>query len=382
MLGLRIMLFVVCAAALVLLPASCHLRPKRVVIGIALTSSNHSAVRLAAKEINDQSGIDGVPVELMGLDWQFVDRFEAADILRWAQRFAENRDLVAIIGHSDSSSTLSAAAFYNQHEIPQIVTIATNPAITSIGRWTYRLCLSDAVQGPALAEYVVKEWGKKTVAVFYVNDAYGRVLAELFQKRVKELGGSIVASVLHRNVIETGDLELIGSTLDELKRTGEPDLFVLFQRQSAAQWTLGAIHQRGFRSAILGGDNLSPPQFSRATADVSEGMRVSQFFWPHPENQRSQEFVRKFTAAEGGPPDYGQAFAYDALYLLRDAIQNGGFNRDGVRSYLDRLIRNQTVVSGVAGSYVIGQDHDARRSLLITEVHNGVQRLIKEFPVK
>jgi CheY-like chemotaxis protein len=33
--------------------------------------------------------------------------------------------------------TLSAAPVYNRHHIPQIVTIATNPAITGIGPWTF-----------------------------------------------------------------------------------------------------------------------------------------------------------------------------------------------------------------------------------------------------
>ena len=122
--------------ALLILPAACSRKPKRIVIGIALSSSYHPAVALAVNEINASGGIGGVPIELIGLDWRVGGNFNAPDILRWAGQFAEDKDLVAVIGHSDSASTLSASAFYNQHEIPQIVTIATNPAITNIGVWT------------------------------------------------------------------------------------------------------------------------------------------------------------------------------------------------------------------------------------------------------
>src|SRR6185503_187532 len=135
----------------------------------------------------------------------------------------------AVIGHSDSASTLSAASFYNQQKIPQIVTIATNPAITNIGEWTYRLCLSDAAQGPALAEYAVKDWGKRRIAVFYVNDDYGRGLAQLFEKH---------------------DYQMIQSSLKFIKAQGEPDLIVLFQRIAAAEWTIKAIRDAGLHSTI------------------------------------------------------------------------------------------------------------------------------------
>jgi branched-chain amino acid transport system substrate-binding protein len=138
----------ICVVLLMLLPLSCTPRPRRVVIGIALSSANHPAVELAAKEINAGGGIDGVPIELMGLEWKIGNVYNATEILEWANKFAGTGDLVAVVGHSDSSSTLSAAALYNQKGVPQIVTIATNPEITNIGHWTYRLCISDAAQGP------------------------------------------------------------------------------------------------------------------------------------------------------------------------------------------------------------------------------------------
>jgi branched-chain amino acid transport system substrate-binding protein len=364
-------------AFILLVSISCTSKPKRVVIGIALTQSNHPAIEAAVKEINDSGGVGGVPIEVMGLDWKVATDFDTTEILQWADKFSQTRDLIAVIGHSDSASTLSAAAFYNQHRIPQIVTIATNPAITNIGDWTYRLCLSDKIQGSALAEYAVRDWGKSRIVLFNVNDPYGTGLAEAFEREVQEHGGRIVSARMHRNVLLDDDKAMIRSTLASLKSGEEPDLFVLFQRMAAADWTIRAIREAGFSGGILGGDALGPSAFAKSQSALKEGMRVSGFFLPATDDTRATGFVEVMRQVTNREPDYGQAFAYDAVYLIREAILKYGFDRVSVKRYLDHLIEAQTSVKGAGGAYRIGKDHDARRALYIVEAHNGIYQPVK-----
>ncbi|HWP44121.1 MAG TPA: ABC transporter substrate-binding protein [Blastocatellia bacterium] len=374
-------LSIISVSILLMLPIACSDRPKRIVIGIALSMSNHAAVELAVKEINESGGVRGVPIELRGLDWKAGTHFDAPEILNWAEKLSQTRDLVAVIGHSDSASTLSAAAFYNRKRVPQIVTIATNPAITNIGDWTYRLCLSDVVQGDALAEYAVRDWGKSRIAMFYVNDAYGTGLAEVFEKGVRERGARIVSARLHRNTLQEDDKAMIRSTLAALKRGEGTDLFVLFQRMAAADWTIRAIREAGFKSDILGGDALGLPVFAKSDPDSKEGIRVSEFFLPSADNAQAMHFVKAMERISKDAPDYGMAFAYDAVYLIRDAVLSRGFSREGVKRYLDGLIESKTAVQGVGGTYRLDEDHDARRSLYIAEARGGVYRRVKVLPI-
>src|SRR5262245_40317363 len=355
----------------ILAPASCRSRPRRVAIGVALTSNNHAAVELAAKEINDSVGIDGVPVELLGLEWKVITDFKSEDIIKWSTEFAETPDLLAVIGHSDSASTLSAAAFYNQQRVPQLVTIATNPAITNIGDWTYRLCLSDAIQGVALARYAVVDWGKRNICVFYVNDAYGKGLADVFQGEVSRLGARIVASRPHRNNLIQDDKEMIDATLADLKKSEAPDLFVLIQRMAAADWTISEIRQAGFGADILGADNLGQISFLAMTPGNKDGIRVSEFYYPSSDNSAAMKFVDSIRQTSGAEADYGLAFAYDAVYLVRDAVARYGFSRQAVKKYLDQLILQKTVINGVGGDFLLAPDHDARRTMYIVEARNG-----------
>ncbi len=374
---------IVTAVAIALLALGCHPRPSRVVFGIGMTSDAHDAVKLAAREINAGGGIGGVPLELDGLDFTGIqNQFDPVAVLAVADRFIANKDLLAVIGHSDSASTLSAAASYNTNGVPQIVTIATNPAITGIGVWTYRLCLSDAAQGPALAEYAVNDWHKRRIAVFFVNDDYGRGLAHLFERRARDLGAEIVASVMHRNALAEDDRQMIQSALARLKHGPLPDLVVLFQRVAAAEWTVRAIREAGLAVDLLGGDNLAQYSLPAVGRELTDGIRVSQFLNLDRSEPRAEQFARAFHQLTGSDPDYSQAFAYDAVYLLRDAVLQGGYSRAGVKTYLDRLIQDRVPVRGVGGTFTLGPDHDARRPLYVSEIRNGHFDILKALPVR
>jgi branched-chain amino acid transport system substrate-binding protein len=359
----------------------CQSKPKRAVIGIALSVHNHDAVELAARDVNAAGGIDGVPLELVGLEWKFREAVHPTEILEWAERFAATDDLIAVVGHSDSASTLSAAAFYNKQKIPQIVTIATSPAITRVGNWTYRLCLSDAKQGPALARYAHEQWGKQRIATFYVNDDYGRGVAQQFEEEFRRLGGSILTSVMHRNTLKPDDQQLIEYTIERLENENAPDLYVLFQREDAARWTIETIRKTGTRADILGGDTLGAPEFIQGYPEAVEGIRFSQFFVPDPSRPRTSSFVREYQALTGEAPGYGQAFAYDAVFLLAEAARESGFTREGVKSYLDGLIAERRTVDGVGGPFTIGADHDGRRDLYIAEARGGGWEVLARLPV-
>ncbi len=365
-----------------ILSAGCVRKPERIIIGIGLAPNAHAGVDLALRQINANGGIGGVPVETIGSNAP-ADAYVPENILAWSHRFAETKSLIGVIGHSDSASTLSAAATYNMAGIPHIVTMATNPAITNIGVWTYRLCLSDAAQGPALADYAVTWWGKRRIAIFFVNDDYGRVLAQLFEERARTLGATIIASIMHRNVLAKEDEELLRATLGKMARTHRPDLIVLFQRVAAAEWTLGAIRDSGLADVDkLGGDDLAQYSLPLRSREMTEGMRVSQFFRLDPHDESAMRFAKDFRSFAGFDPDYSQTLAYDAVYLIRDAVLNGGYSRAGVKSYLDRLVREKIVVHGVGGTYTLDPDHDARRSLYIAEIRGGRFEVIKELSLK
>lgn len=368
-----------CLVALAALgQAACGAETRPVRVAVALSPPTPMGAELAAREINAAGGIQGRPLELVGSGLGGSDPISSRPekVLEQAERFAADPSVLAVVGHSDSRSTLTASAVYNQHGLPQVVTIATHPAITGIGEWTYRLCLSDAEQGPALARYAFHGWGRSRAAVFHVNDDYGRGLASRFQEAFESLGGEIVAVVPHRDGLRAEDRSLLRREIEGLRDAGPPDLLALFQRVQAATWTVRTVREAGLESAILGGDNLGRFRFLRKSPELKEGIRVSQFFVAEAGRPRTRRFLDAHRELAGEAPDYGSAYAYDAVYLLRDALERGGLSRRAVKDYLDRLIAEERPVQGAAGPFTLGSDHDARRPLYIVEIRDGSFRLL------
>jgi len=115
----------------------------------------------------------------------------------------------------------------------------------------------------------------------------------------------------------------------------------------------------------------------KAHPELMEGVRVSQFFVPRLDDPRTASFIADFQAFTGKEPNYGHAFAYDAVYLVRDAVLHNGASRDGVKAYLDHLIHDRIQSNGVVGPYTLGEDHDARRALHVVEMRSGNQIFLK-----
>lgn len=364
---------IACTVATIFL-AACAGPAERIVIGVCVSREHQAGAQLAVEEINASGGIDGIPVELAGLDWDPTENFDPRRTLSLAKRFTANPELLAVVGPSDSRSAIAVAPFYNRVQIPQIITIASNPSLTNIGPWTYRLCLSDSMQGPGLADYAIRAWHKRRFAVLFVSDQYGHRLASLFQQRVRERGGEIMVSIPHRNTLEDGDRELISRTLTNLEIVGfndSADVLVLFQRQPAAEWTAAALAQHKLTRSLLASDSIGSPTAAAVLSASGLELRATVFFAADSDHEPSIRFIDRFQTRFGEQPHPGAAFAYDAIYLIHDAIRSGGASREGIRDAIDQLIADQTLINGVTGRYQIDLDHDARRPLRIGIAENG-----------
>lgn len=118
--------------------------------------------KFAVEEINAAGGINGKMVELVIMDDR-ADPKEAANI---ANRYASDPEILAVIGHANSSCTLAGAPIYNNAELLHITTSSSAPAITEAGPYTFRLWNSDAYTARFNVEAMVKA-GYKKIAIIY-----------------------------------------------------------------------------------------------------------------------------------------------------------------------------------------------------------------------
>jgi branched-chain amino acid transport system substrate-binding protein len=313
------------------------------------------ASRLAVNEINAAGGVSGRPLELVVQD----DSAQPARAIAIATAFRADRRIVAVIGHLTSATTIAAAGIYNDARDPllAISPSASNPDLSGTGRFVFRACATDLAHGPALARYAFERLRATNAAVLFLNDEYGRGLAQSFAEEFQLLGGTIVAQ---DPVLPGVD---VTPFLERLAREGGAQVLVLAGDRATATAVLRAQRAQGLTLPVIGGDGLAGIE---AEGGLAEGVVITTNYLPDLPSERNAAFLRAYAAAyPGEQPDHRGAGAYDAVHLVAAALREGGPRRAALRDAVAR-----TVYEGVTGRITFDERGDVPDKV----VHVGVVR--------
>jgi len=271
---------------------------------------------LAVEHANAQGPILlGMRLALVPLD----DQRNPTQAVAAAKKLVSDRDVVAVVGHLNSSCTMPASAIYHQARMLHITPISSNPQISRQGFDTfYRTCVTDDLQGPAAALFAAQELGARRIFILDDMTTYGRGLANEFEKKLQALD----AEVLGHEGITQGDKDF-APLLTKIKSLA-PDL-VYF----AGMFPEGAllIKQRaevGLGGRFMGGDGqFDPVLIELATPAAAEGIYLTTIGSDIRQVPSAQAFVREYEA-RFGPIGAYSAYAYEATSLAIWAIRQAG----------------------------------------------------------
>jgi ABC-type branched-subunit amino acid transport system substrate-binding protein len=148
--------------------------------------------RLAAAQVNGAGGIFGRMVEVVTRDTG-----TAAAVGRdAAAKLVEIDKVPAVVGALSSGVTVAASSVTIANGVVQISPASTSPQLTELddNDFVFRTCPSDALQG-VIQGGVAANQGYKTASVLFVNNPYGKGLAEAFKAAFEAKGGSVMAMV-------------------------------------------------------------------------------------------------------------------------------------------------------------------------------------------
>ena len=306
------------------------------------------AAELAVREINGRGGIRGRTLQLVVLD----DSANADVTLRVARELYDNSNVIAVVGHLTSSSTLAAAPVYGSgtNPIVQISPSASSPLITDAGPHTFRICPSDLVHGSRLAEWARAQLGAERAAILYQNDDYGRGVRATFASSFLELGGSIVSEDPYVDGIPS-----FGPFLQRVRQRGGADVLLVAGTRASGSRIAATLDTVGMSVRIIAGDGL----VGIGQTTMPEGVVISTAYLPDRPGNRNSDFVRAYRAAYRNElPDYRGAGTYDILYLLAQAMETVGPDRGRIRDYLARVGRDIEPFEGVTGPIAFDENGD------------------------
>ncbi|MDC8804527.1 ABC transporter substrate-binding protein [Halomonas pacifica] len=295
----------------------------------SLTPPIHDGARLAVEQVNAQGGILGGETLVMPTgDTTCSDASAASNA---ADRMVNSEQVTAIVGALCTGATVAAA---NNAGIPGGVVMvspaSTAPAVSDLddNDLVFRTVPSDAFQGEMLAKLVLQK-GIDEVAVTYVNNDYGRGLADAFTTTFEAEGGMVAANLAHED--NRADYR---SELGSLSASGTQALVVLAYADTSGQTIMRQAYESGMFTQYIGADGMVGDSLVEAIgADVLEGMIATR---PgSPDIPGAELFAEMATEAGIDPSAVFAAQAYDAAFLLALAIeQNGSAERDGLSAAL------------------------------------------------
>lgn len=145
-------------------------------------------VRFAVRELNRQGGLLGKQIELL----EFDNKSSAIHSKLVAQKAVKD-EVIAVFGANWSSNSLAMAQVLQAAKIPMISPLATNPDVTLVGNYIFRVCFIDSFQGTVLAKFALQDLNVQTAAILINASArYSEDLAQFFKQYFEKQGGKIV----------------------------------------------------------------------------------------------------------------------------------------------------------------------------------------------
>lgn len=327
--------------------------------------------KFAIERINSRGGV--VPkgevaarmLELVEVADDKNDPREGASI---AQRFIDNDKILVMIGPLTSTVALAQAPIMNKHGLTQFAIGATAPAYTDAGPYSFRLVPTDAFQGRYMAKWANAQGKWKTYAVIYVNDDYGRGLAEVFQTGLKEIGVSennVVASEAY--LPNDTDFSVQLAKIKGLK----PDaLFIAGHYKEGALIARQAGELR-LNSQILGTDGIGHPEYIKVAGKAAEGTIYSGYFSLKDQRPYIQQWATEFKNKLGYDPGLVEAIANDCVEITARAIEIGGASRQDIAIGLSTIGLYHPALAGALGENRFDGNGDMVRDMLMYVVKDG-----------
>ncbi|KAB2646404.1 MAG: ABC transporter substrate-binding protein [Verrucomicrobia bacterium] len=328
----------------------------------AFGRSAHNGTAIAVDDINAAGGVLGKKLELITEDNQSKDGESATAVKKMISR----DKVIAILGEVASGRSLEAAPICQQFKVPQISPSSTNPKVTQMGDYIFRVCWEDKFQGSTvLAKFGLDGLKAKRVALLTdVGAPYSVGLATYFKQGFTAGGGEIVVEQKY-----TKDDKDFKAQLTTVKASNPDAIFI---PGYYGQVTLIALQARelGIKVPIFGGDGWEAPELIQGTgaAEALEGCYFSTHFTPDQEGSMAKQYVAKYEKKHGVRPDAMGALGYDTVLVLVDAIKRaGGTDSAKLR---DALAQTKDV-EGVTGKITIDSERNARKPAVIIGIKGG-----------
>ena len=189
----------------------------------------------------------------------------------------------------------------------------------------FQVCFTDPNQGVASADYIAENGLATKIAIIYdSSDAYSSGVHDKFKEEAATKGLEIVADEAF-----TADNKTDFSVQVQKAKSSGAELVFLPIYYSEANLIIQEMNKQGCTASIFGCDGLDGLlTIEGADTSLFEGVMLLTPFAADAQDEKTQNFVSKYEEKYGETPNQFAADAYDGVYAILAACEQGGVTAD------------------------------------------------------
>ena len=318
-------------------------------------------------QINKAGGINGRPIKLIIYDTE-SDETKAVNL---AKKLIEQDQVLAIVGPSSTGESLALVDTVEKAQVPLLSCAASAQIVQPVRKWVFKTPQSDSLAVGEIYDYL-KAKSLTKVALLTSSGGFGTTGKKALETAAAQAGVSIVASESFgdKDTDMTVQLTKIkGSDAQALIVWGtNPGPAIIAKNMKQLGMSLPVFQSHGIanRKFIeLAGDAANGVIFPAGKLLVASSLPDSD-----PQKSVLTKYAADFQAKYNKNADTFGGHAYDAIMLLKKAIEKAGGDRAKIR---DEIENTQGFV-GIGGTFNFSAaDHNGlgKGSFTMVKIVNG-----------
>ncbi len=328
-------------------------------------SSFVSGIRLAVKQVNATAEkVLGRELKLEFIREDSINtgtelETTVSRTLSLSDRISGLKNLLAVIGHEWSDTAVTASSVYARNDVLFLATHATATSLTNHSFETiFALQPDNATNAHLIGRYAIKS-GYKNFIVLSDKTDYGKESSNFFTEAITKAGANAVFRGYLTSAQRSID-DLLMFILDNqlFSRNDYDAFFIVSSSLDETAEFIRRARDLGLTVPIFGmeymfSEVVEQKAGRKAMKDV---IGVSLYNRDRVGDAHASGFIVDYLKANGAMPDLNAALGYDAVTLVRDAVnRTGSLSADKVSDVM-KIARYKTAFSGVTGPLVFDRN--------------------------
>ncbi|MDO6686079.1 MULTISPECIES: ABC transporter substrate-binding protein [unclassified Agarivorans] len=278
---------------------------------------------------------------------QYDDANNIAKAEQIANQFVNSSNVIAVLGHRDSDTSVEAAKIYQRIGMPMIGASATAPEITQNNDWAFRVIPDNKLQGRFVADYIAS-LAKDKVVMIFSNDKFGVSLADAFLARTDLFGIETKPFMVEPSSNIEKQAHKISREISQFGHTGAVFLAV---GDVQGEVLVSQLKHQHPNWTFIGSSSIGKQSFPERFKQRSQEQEVSGYFTNgmlavspmlfDVASESTQLFYRNFHQDFGYEPSGVSAAYFDATTIASAALSAAIVDVGGTELFSQKSISSQ-----------------------------------------